>query len=170
MFAIHNGHIWPEIDDFGTPKGVILGVVWGTISVTQNRTFSRSLLDHFFFIKTLNFVFFKFLQNLKIRSRFPHYSPSLFLENTKLLVFLLFCLNETDPRFAKDTWAQIRCLLFVHHFSRKSDYFTLSFASDKSVNFQERLKCWSQPTLFVFVLTRACFWWGWPRPTSTTVM
>ena len=70
------------------------------------------------------------------------------MENKKLLVCLFFCFNENYRRFAKDTWVQIHVLLIFRHFSGKSDYFTLSFASDKSYIFQKNSKFGHSELLF----------------------
>ena len=118
--------------------------------MTQNRTFSRSLLDHFFFLKNVKCCVFQVFTKFKNQIQIPALQSEPISGKHKTFSFLFFCLNETDPRFAKDTWAQIRCLLFFHSFSRKSDYFMPSFASVKSVIFLKKTQMLITTDTFCF--------------------
>ena len=132
-------------------------VVWGVISWPQNRTFSRSLLDHVFcFLKTQHFLFFAFFIKIKNRVQIPPLqSEPIFGKHKTLSLFVIF-LNENCHRFAKDTWAQIRVLLVCRLFSENRGYFTFSFASDSLTFFKNNSKFGPKTTLFVLALTFTC--------------
>ena len=60
--------------------------------MTPNRTFSRSLLDHFFLLKTLNFLFFEFFITFKNLVQIPalQSEPISGKQKTVILFVLLF--------------------------------------------------------------------------------
>ena len=154
--AITADPLWPEIDDFGTPKGVILGVVWGTISVTQNRTFSRSLLDHFFFHKNIKFCVFQVFTKFKNQIQIPALQSEPISGKHKTFSFFVilfewnrspFCEGHMGPNplftvfsfFFEKNWlfyAQF-CQWQIWQFSRKTQMLittdTFRFCTYKSV-------------------------------------